>query len=297
MALDDACTRPGEYTVDKRCYVTDWQKTQKPFNATVALVDEDDFIYCTGTIVKGYYGYNNNRATEQEKETIYVYTAKHCTDRDNDGKSDTYLEIQLQNGARYKIQFARSGRYNTIDDYNLKGDYALYTIINAPHNIPYAGISREWILGKVLPINAQVVGYGALKIMSDAEIKKFKNKYIAFMKSQSQTADETLYNGGVKTRERYGKKFVEKLMDTEPAYWSDLFDDSELKISKCQYFSDGHKHGCQTWGGNSGCGIFNNSGDLLGIHTRGFGAIGGQNHAGGDTFTTSDTFSSIPIAF
>ena len=47
----DHCTNPKEYTVDKRCYVTDEQKKEKPYNAVVALIDNVD-PYFTGTIVK-----------------------------------------------------------------------------------------------------------------------------------------------------------------------------------------------------------------------------------------------------
>ena len=37
----DHCTNPKEYTIDKRCYVTDEQKKEKPYNAVVALVHDD----------------------------------------------------------------------------------------------------------------------------------------------------------------------------------------------------------------------------------------------------------------
>ena len=46
----DSCTNPSEYTIDRRCYVTDKQKQQKPYNATVGLIDVDGYIYCTGTL-------------------------------------------------------------------------------------------------------------------------------------------------------------------------------------------------------------------------------------------------------
>lgn len=47
----DSCTnKNGEYTIDRRCYVTDEQKRVSPYNAVVRLDD------CTSTIVK-----HNNR--------------------------------------------------------------------------------------------------------------------------------------------------------------------------------------------------------------------------------------------
>ena len=67
FALDDACTKPSAYTMDKRCYVKSSDKTKKPYNAVVSLAGIDGKFFCTGTIVK----YNNK---------LYLYTAKHCTD-------------------------------------------------------------------------------------------------------------------------------------------------------------------------------------------------------------------------
>lgn len=302
MAFDDACTKPNKFTVDKRCYVTESQKKTKPFNATVALVD-GQFPYCTGTIVKGYHGYNGNKATEQEKNTIYVYTAKHCTDSNNDGKSDTNLEIKLQDGTIYTIEFARAGRYNTISDTNIEGDYALYTIKNAPTNIPYTEISDKWGYGSIRGIPARLVGYGTLKIMSDAEIDKFKKKYASFLKSQGQNSNVGMYNGGVITNSTYGEMFLDFLKQKEYAYGSDLFNNNLLKVSECNYSGTGYMLGCQEWGGNSGGGIFDSNGKLLGILTRGNRVIGGDEHATGHSFFTTSQWSkdnastSIPIAF
>ena len=52
MAADDHCTKPDEYTIDKRCYVTDEQKSQKPYNSVVQVIIPDKNGICTGTIVK-----------------------------------------------------------------------------------------------------------------------------------------------------------------------------------------------------------------------------------------------------
>ena len=35
----DHCTNPTEYTIDRRCYVTDKQKQQKPYNAVVEVLN------------------------------------------------------------------------------------------------------------------------------------------------------------------------------------------------------------------------------------------------------------------
>ncbi len=292
IAADDACTKPKEFTVDKRCYVTSAQKKQKPFNATVGLVNGDLKAYCTGTIVKGYYGYNGDKATTQEKETIYVYTAKHCTDRNKDGKPDTYLDIVLQNGDSYKIKFARAGQYKILSDEKAAGDYALYTIdeqTDIPGSkIPYTTISDKWGFLGLRQLDARVVGYGTLKIMSDKEIKIFKSKYINFMKQQGMSAKDS----GVKISTKWGTKFMQNL---DHDYQNDLFANHSLKVSNCKYHSVGTQIGCQAWSGNSGGGIFDNNGELMGIYTRGHRIVGGENHAA--SITTTKYPSTIPIAF
>lgn len=297
VADDDTCTKPKEFTVDKRCYVTLAQKRQKPFNATVAIVDSDTFVYCTGTIVKGYNGYNGDKATAQE-ETMYVYTAKHCADHDKDGEPDTYLDIVLQNGDSYRIKFALSGQYETISDNKRAGDYALYTLdkqTNLPGNeIPYTTISDKWGFWGYRQLDARVIGYGALKIMSDKEIETFKSKYINFLKTNGQQGDIGMHMGGVKIDSQHGLDFVKQLDDE---YRRDLFTNRRLKVSNCKYLSGGEQIGCQLWGGNSGGGIFDNDGGLMGIITRGNRIIGGPYHAGRtDEETTTKTLS-IPIAF
>ena len=37
LLAEDACTNPDKYTIDKRCYVTDEQKKEKPYNAVVGF--------------------------------------------------------------------------------------------------------------------------------------------------------------------------------------------------------------------------------------------------------------------
>lgn len=61
----DGCVHPEQYTIDRRCYVTDVQKERLPYNTVVALV-EDGIKYCTGTIIK------------DENGDLYVYTARLC---------------------------------------------------------------------------------------------------------------------------------------------------------------------------------------------------------------------------
>ena len=73
----DHCTDPDKYTVDKRCYVTDEQKKEKPYNAVVRVGSG-----CTGIII--------------EKNGVpFLLTAKHCTDPDNDHLPNDTLTVTL----------------------------------------------------------------------------------------------------------------------------------------------------------------------------------------------------------
>ena len=282
----DHCTNPTEYTVDKRCYVTEAQKRRKPYNAVVALVLYGQH-YCTGTIVKG----PNGRP--------YLYTAKHCTDDEN-YMVRSELEIKLQDGRKLSVTKNNVGNYNVETDENLNGDWAIYSI--AQSDVPMVERSSKRKIG-VAPFepyyDATDVGYGALKIMSDAEIEDFKYKYITYLKDEKNIdakGDEKaygFYDGGVDTNHAYVKNF---LTDNDD-YWSNELkgDGSKLKLSHCTYSGTGRKIGCQGWSGNSGGPIFDNDGKIMGIHTRGAYVIGGSRHAGGESWLTATDPSSISL--
>ena len=134
--------------------------------------------------------------------------------------------------------------------------------------------------------SARVVGYGALKIMSDAEIQNFKQRYITYLKdvkdieSTGKESNLGWIRGGVYVYSGYGHNFLKYLQDKEPSYYQDLFNDTgNLKESKCKYTSAGDLRNCQGWGGNSGGSIFDNDGNLMGIVTRGSYVVGGKDHA------------------
>ena len=69
------------------------------------------------------------------------------------------------------------------------------------------------------------------------------------------------------------------MVRAEPAYFRDLFLDKKLKVSHCYFTSSGDSVGCQIWGGNSGGGVFDDDGKLMGILTGYEAIIGGKNHA------------------
>ena len=240
--------------------------------------------YCTGTIVKGKNG------------NPYLYTAKHCTGNENNSE----LEIKLQDGRKLSVTKNNIGNYNVETDENLNGDWAVYSIVNS--DVPMVEKSSKRKIG-VAPLepyyDATDVGYGALKIMSDAEITYIKSKYITYLKDEKNIdvkGDEDTYgftDGGVDTNNNaYVKNFLEKEYD----YWNSLTDDvSKLKLSHCTYSGTGRKIGCQGWGGNSGGPIFDDRGNIMGIHTRGARVIGGSQHAGSKSWQDATDTSSISL--
>ncbi|MBR6685267.1 MAG: hypothetical protein IKL37_03290 [Alphaproteobacteria bacterium] len=279
----DHCTNPKEYTVDKRCYVTDEQKKEKPYNAVVALYDDEWGEYCTGTIVKDPNG------------KPYLYTAKHCTGDEN-YMASSELTIKLQDGRKLSVTKLAVGDYNIEHDENMLGDWAIYSIVNS--DVPMVekstkrGIDDYDITKREIDVyDARVVGYGSLKIMSDAEIAEFKSRYLTYLKDEKNIdakGDENVYGfyrGGVNT---YGNAYVTNFLDKEYDYWSSLTDDtSKLKLSHCKYGATGLKVECQGWGGNSGGPIFDGRGNIMAILTRSTRAIGGSIHAGSDSWFIS----------
>ena len=267
LANSDTCLLPQEYTIDKRCYVTDSQKQIKPFNSVVLIIDAG----CSGTIVK-----NNDK--------LYVYTAKHCTDTNYDGIPDTKLTVQLQDKRILNAIQVSMGEYEITTDTNQYGDWAIYLLDTNTTDIPYVNISQIF-QNDVNNAEEQAlsIGYGKLKIMSDTEIDNFKNLYVNYLQNQT-VQNQGFYKGGINTNNELVQNFVATL-DTD--YYIDIFANDELKQSRCTIMADGSTHNCQTWHGDSGGGVFDNNGNIMRITTRGRSIIGGESHAGKMKFTYS----------
>lgn len=273
FAYKDGCMEHGKYeklyTVDKRCYVTNEQKKTKPYSAVVALVD-GDFIYCTGTVIKF-----NGR--------FYLYTAKHCTDNDGDNIADDTLQIKTQTGKVVTVYKNNLGSYDIKNDEKHYGDWAIYSI-KQTDLVAVETTTRE--KKDLYSYYARLIGYGALKIMSDDEINKFKSNYITYLKNLGETDEDIkkypqLYgitkNGGIRETNDWVNVFLGNM---EPDYLLDLFANHELKYSMCKYWANsGIGDGCQAWPGNSGGGIFDIEDNLMAILTRVFADIGGLEHA------------------
>ena len=280
FGLEDACTNPNEFTIDKRCYVTDEQKQQKPYNAVVGFIGPYG-TDCTGTVVK-------------HGEQVFVYTAKHCMERYKERFVSFVDETQARVGrfseGNYKTSYSLYEQTMT----NADGDWAILKFDEADtKEMPFVELS-------VHPTNrnALSLGYGGLKVMSDKEIADIKNKYIDYWKNndspyvikdentgeyvpegkilitQENQAQYGLVDGGLVTINSYVGHFISKeigLLDT---------DSHKLKASYCQYDSDSNKViGCQGWQGDSGGGLFDFEGNLMAIRSKGSAIIGGTNHA------------------
>ena len=249
----DHCTNPDKYTIDKRCYVTDAQKNEIPYSATVALVEDNGYKYCSGTIV-------------EDKNILYVFTAKHCMH----GK--TKHKILLHNGDyvyAYKVEEG-DFYYKGGQPFNMISDYAVLEIRPNDEDVPFVHV-----IERSQSDDARLIGYGKLKIMSDAEIKNFKQQYLSYLQKKYPDITDDSMNMGVKNKDsvkwRKSKQFKEDL--------SDVFKDEKLKVSFCKYSVNGELSGCQGWHGDSGAGIFDNNSDIMGIMVAGEPYLSEGNYA------------------
>ena len=190
LLAEDACTNPDEYTIDQRCYVTDEQKKEKPYNAVVAMVNGDS-VYCTGTIVR-------------QNGKLWVYTAKHCTDRDKDGMPDKKLSVQSQDGTLFDVYLVKTGVYDIKQDSGLDGDLAIYEIRDND-DLPFVFRAVRGV-NDAPYYDGRVVGYGLLKVMSDIEIENFKALYVLWLSSEGLKPGSLTgihANGGINFYDKY----------------------------------------------------------------------------------------------
>ena len=268
-ALEDACTNPTEYTVDKRCYVTEEQKQQKPYNAVVGILESYNDISCTGTIVK-------------IGDELFMYTAKHCINPFSNIVAESVHFVTTDN-RDIIADIVNVGDYSDMwfEIENPDGDWAFYSF--KEQDVPYVNISN-----KSSDSNALSVGYGALKILTDSEIREMKEMYLDYMRRGENQYEEkvelnpdediewgVVANGGLKSFHPAVKTFINKYF-----YESFMNDSKNMKVSFCKYNSQNKTTGCQGWTGDSGGGLFDSDGNITAIRSTGKGIIGGDNHAG-----------------
>lgn len=310
--LRDGCVENGkykkDYTIDRRCYVTDEQKKQSPYNATVGLIGDKNEIYCTGTIFRDnqdislqkLFQYN----TPLPAQGLYVYTAAHCA---KNGAQQ--LKIRLQNGQEIITEKVNVGGRKDIpawsDNWVLTKDLAVYQMPeNAQTDIPYADIEySDWESKKPL----KLIGYGAAAILNNKEIHDVKQKYVGFLKTEFKNKIKELqdkdianrteqiwrYNGILNELEEQGENsiYVKGLFSDDNNgdivvnyYTFDSFvkfiksalpTNELLKVSECD-FSD--ERFCQAWMGNSGGGLFSSDNKLIALASNMEWRFGGANH-------------------
>ena len=273
---DDHCTNPDKYTVDKRCYVTEEQKTQKPYNSVVQVIIPDKNGICTGTIVK-------------EKDGVpYLFTAQHCVWIY--GKKGVFedAKIKLENGdteydvAPYAYDKVYNGSYITYGR-----DWIVYKLPEDKKEDFLKIATERTNKNPNVKSEARLVGYGDLKIMSDEEIMNLKNAYKNYLenKDRPEEIDFMDEDSGIYMPARSVVEFLGTYQG-----WKHLTNNyNVLKVSFCKYGPNGGE-GCQGWGGNSGGPVFDNSGKIMAIAGRGGEFIGGTSHAAviKDTQPTKD---------
>lgn len=282
----DACHKPTEFTVDKRCYVTDEQKQVLPYSSVVGLLNYDNSIGCSGTFVYGVSDPDSLFHFSEDDGLVYMLTAKHCV---NNLKK---IRVKTQKGDILDVYLKELGNQTGNDNKN--GDWAIYKLNDDLKN------DAQALKEKVSAVNADplfmakgrsalVVGYGSLKIMSDKDIEDFKEKYIQYIKAEYKKKNGTdlpveniignkqyfVKDNAIDTLGSFGKAFVKQMSDSE---YNELFNDRTLKLSRCE-FDENKAKGCQAWAGNSGGPVFDSDNNLVGVHTRGYRTIGGDNHA------------------
>ena len=313
----DSCMENGkyksEYKIDRRCYVTDEQKQQAPYNATVALLDEQGRIYCTGTIFRDNQDFLLEDAFKYETKLpvpgLFVYTAAHCINGDR-------VKIRLQNGKEITTERV-NGKHSFWDKSTT--DWAVYKIPeNEQNGLPYVDIAY----GADAKDELKIIGYGSLSIMTDKEIKDYKQAYIDFLKSDlaKKTDTDTLIEANCKndgkygnydsckyvylTKQDYTQNYLSRQLEyldniDAPGVPSDYFVDGAISVHKTTFEEfnkinplprDGdllkesvcHMNStddfCQAWHGNSGGGIFVRD-KIIALVSNGPGTIGGKHHA------------------
>jgi hypothetical protein len=256
FGLGDACTKPDKYTIDKRCYVTRSQKREKPYNSVVYFKPSVN-QGCSGVLVK-------------ENQQIYLYTAKHC------------FKQNVKNSMTVSTSTNRAVNV-ILDAVSQDRDFIKYTV--KKENVDFVDIvekSKNLREQEVL-----VVGYGGLEILSDKTIEDFQTKYINYLKQVKGVTVSDINenygvfdNGAISYQHEKVKEFLAYLAENDEFFYNRVDIDNKgrhMKMSRCTYYTSGFFDGCQAVVGDSGGGMFDSNGDLIGIVIKAYSSIGGEN--------------------
>ena len=242
------------HTIDKRKYVS---RDTEPFSDVVGLKYQGGENWCSGTLTAD----------------GIVVTAKHCI---FDGYSNSYkpsdsIIINSRNGDTGVRTWRASGHdVYPNGNYDDTYDWALLA--------PRADIKSNILVSKLTNGTGDVVlvGYGALKILSDQEIRKIRTEYAKWL---NRNAGTNVAGNAADLNERssFGSQFVSDIKaDKINGIPSDTFNDTnKLKASYCRATigkANSNEIGCQMWGGNSGGSVFlkrDNKWYLFGAHVSG----------------------------
>ncbi len=237
----DGCINNGEYfyqyTIDRRCYITEKQKKLSPFNAVVALYETDvNNPYCTGTIVK-----------DENDGNLYVYTATHCGESD----PNATINIKLQNGQTIEKLHRVASNLG-----NIRTDAAIYKIPKK-YKLPFVTVGTE---GGVY----DVIGYGSLPIMSDEQIANIKQTVAAELDKLGSPLTEASFS--------FFLSFIMQFV-TDPELKAS-FGCTLHEYGQQHTEPSTDKTTCQLWTGNSGGPMFNSkTGELVGIATAAYSRV------------------------
>lgn len=186
----------GYATTDRRTYVSDkdWQ-SKFPYKHILAVVN-DDGAFCTANMVRG-----------------KIVTAAHCVN-DYGLKRGDQFTVQDAYGQRITATLEES-RY---DDGIPGHDWAILQPDTDLSNVSISEISI-WPIQNTGNKQIYLSGFGVLKIMNDAEIQRFQNAYVEFLKafySNEQQYIDNAASAGVRLSRNdveatMGKAFINDL--------------------------------------------------------------------------------------
>lgn len=243
------------YTIDQRQYVDDATWATKPYRHVLKMkYIDDDLVFCTANMVSG-----------------KILTARHCI---NDAKVGE-LEFIAFDGSRIRVQqfFSGDSEFVTFDqDWVVLMPISTWRDFVSSNSI--RNISDDFVgFGK----NSEgiIAGFGGLKILSDQEILNFQKAYREYIElfgsyfnSDGTEIDENSVNLADRIKDDKKKRSFYDTINPYllkyglPEVKELFFDTEQLKVGFCKdiQLMEGYDilgvTKCQSWGGNSGGGLY-----------------------------------------
>ncbi|MCM1294791.1 MAG: trypsin-like serine protease [Muribaculaceae bacterium] len=233
-------TDDPKYTIDKRKYVS---RDRAPFSAVVGLKYANGKNWCSGTLTAD----------------GIVVTAKHCIYGEGTGYKqlgDLYINHKDAGDVGVKHRTSSGVDIYAIGDNDNAYDWALL--------VPKKDIKSTIRVSPATnnkTADTVVAGYGALKILSDQEIRTIRTEYARWLNNMAGTNIASRLGEDLPARSGFGSQFVGAVKAGRISSVSrdTFYDTHRLKASYCQATASNKKQntrGCQIWGGNSGGGVF-----------------------------------------